>query len=701
MGIYSENLVQYNRDLKKDLQGYNDMNSLKSAFILDRCEFLKEQGLFDEYHIVEYDDNDFNCAIDAWGLRYDDVDKIGDSLVLVLSDYSEEDSIESKTLGEFTQYLMKAKRFHTRASKNNLAQSLSQGSPEHALAKHIQDNIEDTVLVTVVGITNKVVTTNKKTILIRENQVNEITFNYDVWDLPRFEKVDKSVGAKESVDILFEDFGKAEGIPALKASIPGSRIDSYLFALPAGILADIYEIWNDRLLEQNPRTFLQFSGKVNQGMRITLMNDPEKFFNYNNGISAVARSVTLSPNERNIVSIENFQIVNGGQTTASIYNTRLKAIKNKNVQTLELFKAFVMVKLSVISDDTQASELIPNISLYSNSQTKVSVSAFSARHPFHLGMESLSRDIWTSGKTPTHWYYERVQGQYRNSLNLKKTKSERDRFQIDNPKEQWVKTTDAAKIIMAFEQKPSQVCLGAQKCYGVFCKEFLDKLSKDDVGKLVTENYFKEFCVKALLFRTLEKRVSQGVRFVVVPYTIAFVESQLESMDLRFNYKALWQKQWENAYLFSLLTDYSKEVLNWILESIPTPGMLISEWGKRLNCWWDYVQKHKLDLSALTGDKNFVWSIDDYQNWIGDGGTGLGVIDTDPEIYVANKGFAHWQEYYAYASKNMKLSPGEAQYIRTATTKVPTSKIQLKGIMKAEERIFKDMQMNGYKPSNP
>jgi hypothetical protein len=87
------------------------------------------------------------------------------------------------------------------------------------------------------------------------------------------------------------------------------------------MLADIYNDYRSALLERNVRSFLQFNGKVNKGIRDTLKTAPHRFLPYNNGLSTTASSVVLtgaSNGTAHIRSLADFQIVNGGQTTASI-----------------------------------------------------------------------------------------------------------------------------------------------------------------------------------------------------------------------------------------------------------------------------------------------------------------------------------------------------------------------------------------------
>jgi hypothetical protein len=84
----------------------------------------------------------------------------------------------------------------------------------------------------------------------------------------------------------------------------------------------------------------------------------------------------------------------------------------------------------------------------------------------------------------------------------------------------------------------------------------------------VNENFFKENCAKALIFKALEERQGNGVRFVSVPYIISLVVSTLERRDLVLDYQNIWRKQWDNDILFDTLAGYD-QLLSQIIETMP------------------------------------------------------------------------------------------------------------------------------------
>ena len=182
---------------------------------------------------------------------------------------------------------------------------------------------------------------------------------YSVWDLGRLYRYASSGFEREEIVVDLErEFGGA--LPVLPAHLNDAGYESYLVVVPGSQLASIYDRWGARLLEQNVRVFLQARGSVNKGIRNTIENDPEMFFAYNNGITATAEGLETRKDGDGLVvtSLRNLQIVNGGQTTASIF----AASRKKDV---DLSQVFVQMKLSIVEPE-RAMDVVPKISEYPN-----------------------------------------------------------------------------------------------------------------------------------------------------------------------------------------------------------------------------------------------------------------------------------------------------------------------------------------------
>ena len=413
----------------------------------------------------------------------------------------------------------------------------------------------------------------------------------------------------EKAHIPIEIDFKATGykIPCIQSPSHNDEYQSYLAIFPGEALVNIYERFGARLLEQNVRSFLQFTGKVNGGIRKTILSEPHMFLAFNNGLAVTADSLELEKSEDGnglfIVKVNDLQIVNGGQTTASIYHTWKKDKK-------EVTEVQVQVKLSVIKNKEKFSDIVSQISEYANTQNKVSVSDLSSNRPFHIELEKLSRNIWappSGGQVvQTRWFYERARGQFRNAM-MKEgfTKAKLKAFELKNPKSQMFTKEDLAKYVNAFEEVtegkkvligPNFVVRGNQKNYVQFMNY--------NLPRKVDSVYFEDSVAKAIVFRSAEKKYGVkpnsigDMRYITVPYAISWLSARAErKLDL---YK-IWKTQTVSENLQDLLYNLMVLIEEFIKHN--APGSLYSEWAKKEECWQEVKkQDFKLSLKSIETD---------------------------------------------------------------------------------------------------
>jgi hypothetical protein len=346
------------------------------------------------------------------------------------------------------------------------------------------------------------------------------------------------------------------------------------------LLAALYREYGPRLLEKNVRSFLQAKGKINKSIRQTILNEPQRFLAYNNGISATAETVDLERMTNGLCFLRgarDLQIVNGGQTTASIYH----AVKRDNV-TLEHLT--VQVKLTVLNDHKTAELYVPLISQYANSQNKVNAADFSANHPYHIKLEELSRRLWAPAPSgierQTHWYYERARGSYLDDKIREGTPARMRAFETLNPLRQKFTKTDLAKYENTWDQYPHLVCLGGEKNFTRFTSSLVER-----GYPIVDEDYFQRLVAKAILFRTAERLVAAkkfgGFRAQIVAYSLAWLS---HSSAQRIDLARIWNEQRLADPLSEAITMVSVEANEHIVNPPPNrrnPG----EWCKREECW--------------------------------------------------------------------------------------------------------------------
>lgn len=423
-------------------------------------------------------------------------------------------------------------------------------------------------------------------------EINDIRIHYHIRDIEYLHRIHISGSGKESIVIDFMQRFQ-QPIPCLPMLSKNEVYMSYLIVMPARFLADIYHDFGTQLLEQNVRTFLQFRGNINKGIRDTIIKKPHMFMAYNNGISATAEAIEITSDKKAIISVKDFQIVNGGQTTASIFQTR------KKYKTIDIDAVNIQVKLTVISDLSKKSEIISEISRYANTQNKVSEADLSSNHPFHIEVEQLSRKIWTqstSGKTQSRWYYERARGQYNDELYNNDSQSKQKKWLVRNPKTQKFAKEDLARFYMSWEAKPWWVVRGRQKNFG----QFMDLADDLDTNTI----FYEDLIAKALMFKTAERLYGAGtkaigdLRYMVVPYTISWIR---HITDGKINLLSIWRNQGISNEFENLMFSILNNIDHFMRDT--APGGLIGEWAKKEECW-NQLKKYELDIDISNFEKH-------------------------------------------------------------------------------------------------
>ncbi len=423
---------------------------------------------------------------------------------------------------------------------------------------------------------------------------------YRIVDLNFLYKISEQ--AHVPIELDFENFeGEKFDIPCLAANINNSNYKAYIAIISGTCLAKLYECYGARLLEQNVRSFLQFTGKINKGIRATIKNEPHMFLAFNNGIAATADHIELDDTNHFIRKINNLQIVNGGQTTASIYNS---AKKDK----ADISNIFVQVKFSIIEKQELYSDIVSRISRYANTQNKVNDADFSANNPALIAIEKLSRYI-LSPTTPrtniqTCWFFERARGQYKTLRSREGfTVSRQKAFDLKYPKNQMFTKTELAKYINAYQEVwngkklaigPHIVVRGNEKNYARFINDNLPANIK-----FIDNIYFEDTIAKAILFKSTDKRYGTKVsgnnigemKQVVVPYAISLLNIITNN---RLNLYKIWKNQQISQQLSDFLYKLMKQVNQFILDKSPISHYI--EWAKKEECW-NQVKEYEWDIN--------------------------------------------------------------------------------------------------------
>lgn len=643
---------------------------LEAEFALSATRELEESGAIEGFEPCHYK-APRGMRVDGYWLNDD-----GISIDLFIVDFANREVLESLTRSDVGALFKRIENFFTACSLKGLYSELEETSLGYGLARDIASHANTFAKVNFYLLSERLL--SEKVQAVEDKRYHGGTFTYNIWDISRLHRIKTSRGAKEEVVIDFESmFG--QGIPCLPAHIKSADYESYLIVMPATVLSDLYEKYGDRLLEQNVRCFLQARGKVNKGMRTTILTDPEMFFAYNNGITATAREVITEPKADgiHIKEIKDLQIVNGGQTTASLFHTSRK-------EKASLEKIFVQMKLSVV-DSEKCEEVIPKISEYANTQNKVNAADFFSNHPFHIRMEEFSRRLWAPPQQgalrESKWFYERARGQY-SDAQAKVSKAEKKKFLAEFPSSQMFAKTDLAKFENVWEDKPTYVNLGAQKNFAQYAKRIGQEWAKSPHN--FNELYYKRAIARAILFRKTERIVSVqswysgGYRANIVAYTLALLSKLCADMGKSFDFRKVWETQDITEEMMNAIEITAKVVFDSIMNPI-TGISNISEWCKKEACW-DRLQQKSSELKSLL-PKTFLNSLIDKDELLDDVTSAVKLQKVDNGIEAQKKVISipafGWREILDEGKKRGLFTPMEIGILQVASqipTKVPTVK---------------------------
>jgi len=520
------------------------------------------------------------------------------SLDLFIADFNCREELLSLTKTEVYSLFKRVNNFFESSRNKNLYLDLEDTAPEYGLARQIKERGYLIRKVNFFLLSERALSGRLQA--LEDNEISGVPASYHIWDISRLQRQYSSRGHKEALDINFsDDFGV--NLSCLPAHLGSKTYQSYLIVIPATVLSSLYEKYGARLLEQNVRCFLQARGNVNKGMRRTILNEPQMFFAYNNGITATAQEVETRKTAAGLelVSIKDLQIVNGGQTTASLFHTN-----RKDKASLE--GIFVQMKLSVIDSD-ESESVVPRISEYANTQNKVNAADFFSNHPFHMRMEDFSRRIWApalqGAQRETKWFYERARGQYADAQS-KFTLGEKKKFQAENPKPQMFSKTDLAKFENVWDENPRYVNLGAQKNFAQYAKRIGKEWEK--IAEGFNELYFKRVVSRAILFRKTEKLVSSqpwyngGYRANVVAYTLALLGHYCSQQGQSLNFMKIWSLQFIPYEIENAIEITAKLVHDEI--TVPPDGISnVTEWCKKEGCW-SRIKEKVVELDEILSD---------------------------------------------------------------------------------------------------
>ena len=682
-----------------------DGNDVDDQFVNTVLSQLEEMGeLIDPYPFScdMRGSNNRSLAFDAYG--YDDADS---SIVLLISDF--QNTVEKTTLTNtrIDELHNKMRYFIEEAYNGNIRKFCDDSDPVIDVAKEFKKRIGINTLNTEVLkfkffiITNSVLSTQVKS-LLRENLLDR-PVELNLWTLERFYQA-KLSNTFEAIQINCRDYG-VDGIQCLKANLGSSNAyDSYMAIVPGKFLADLYLKHGSRLLEGNVRAFLSVRGKVNKKIRETIIGKhPENFFTYNNGISVVAHSIVLSPDKKQIVSFNDFQIINGGQTTASLASALVK----KEAGPDNFTKIYVPMKLTVLNvdndmteeEEAESNEIIQQISKSANCQNPFSDADFFSNDPFHVIMENLSLKHMAppvnGSPHQTIWYYERSKGRWEQEQ-MKMTEAQREKYKARSPKQQVVKKEKLAKCLNAVYMNPHTVCEGSANNMKAFANtiESIYEQSKDSINEV----FFKRAIGAVILFDTADRIVNKapwypkgGNKAQIVPYTISKIIHSIPK-GFELDWKTIWQKQMLYPELVHQIEIVAEQTHRFLCDS---EGVIVREYAKKAGTWKKFRDNFEIKLTD-----EFLFSLVNINEGKEEAKAAAKEhrfnSDIELEVEVFNKGYAYWMNFNKGLEKENLLSPGDRDFVKSIASYVSRGSLPTKAQIKRLLKIINKAEDEGY-----
>lgn len=553
------------------------------VFVEKVTTHMSDIGMTGEPEICSYNARSGNAIVKLSG--YSVSDEL-DELDLFVSLYKGVDEILPIPDLETTKAAEQCLRFLAAAVTGKLSEKMDPSHDAYSLVETIKTTYDDLDRIRIYVLTDG----RAKTKFFKDRTVEGKTIKLQVMDIERlFNHMQEGRPRDELLIDMNEIAGDA--LPCVWVPNDAGEYDYALTAFPGETLRYLYDKYGPRILEANVRSFLSQTGKVNKGIRDTLRDQPERFMAYNNGIVVIADELRLSETKAGgpgIAWLKGLQIVNGGQTTASMYFTK------KKYPNTDLKHVMVPAKVLVLKTIDQVAEeaLINDISRYANSQNSVRQSDLSANQPYHIEIEKLANTIYCPDGVG-RWFYERATGSYKVMLEREgKTPAGIKKLKQSVPPGRKIIKTDLAKYECAWRQRPDLVSLGGQKAF----QAFMSLLTQQGQGEISLPSIaeFKQIVSRAILFKSIYKTVRRefpAFQANITAYTVAITSKLLMH---QLSLEKIWKNQAISSELHDQMYLWSQEVSHALHSS--ANGRMISEWAKKPECW-QHVSKQ--NFSAI------------------------------------------------------------------------------------------------------
>lgn len=597
---------EYRKEFLEDTKATeeSEANGTEASFVKLCALKLFEGDVLPDYTPCFYQGSGYrNASLRVDGYAYDEHDGV---FYLLVTSYSGSDECPILQGSDAKAALDHCRAFAANSIEHDLADRIEMSTEAYDLASLIQNQEQYITKFVVILLTDmslseraitedlskgKKATRKKRTNVLAADSIRGITVEYRIWDMQRFYRIFSAGDGREEIEIDFCQYIPG-GVPCLQATKDhtGDCV-SYLCTVPAEVIADLYDEYGSRILEGNVRSFLGRKGSkksVNNQIKNTILHEPSRFFVYNNGLATTVVDAVVENGK--LLYAKDLQIVNGGQTTASLSAAR-------RLDGADLSGIYVLMKLTQVSPQS-AAEIVPLISKSANSQNRINPADFFSTSEYHVRLEQISRRKFAPAKEgaqhETHWFYERARGQYiQATMNL--TKAQEKKFYMQNPKDQVITKTDLAKVLSAWDGFPHIVSKGAEANFEKFAERTEEAWEKHKDS--FNEAYFQESIALVILYRSVDKMVAKqpwyegGYKANIVAYSVALLRKLIDkwfpgkTLDLM----KIWQKQKCSDKLMEQMSTIAEQVYRSITAETRAVEN-VTQWCKQELCW-DNVKK--------------------------------------------------------------------------------------------------------------
>lgn len=592
INLFYENLTQeiLQESASWTTAGNFDSSFKENAFTSIVVNDLSDAGILESpivcYHEVQK--GGATAKINAYSIPDDD-----SKIDLVIADYHPYESIEKLNQQDIDKRFSQATRFLEFAFDEGYL-NVDPSTDAYSMLREIYDQKKKVDRINVILITNGISVARK--VSLETKALGNIEVQYEIWDLERFRRFRSSGSTQEPIEIDITEY-YPKGLSCVKSNSDIEGYSTSVAIIPGGLLYELYDRYGSRLLELNVRSYLQARGKINKGILETILTQPERFLTYNNGITIVAEGMVFSEDERSILKIIGLQIVNGGQTTASIH----RAVKENKAA---ISKLFVQAKITIVPP-ANFEEVVPLISKFSNTQNKVSDVDLRANHPFHVGFERMSKRVWIPGET-SMWFYERARGGYQTERSKTSTKAQRAKFDTQYPADQKISKEDVARYSNTWIGLPHIVSKGGQKNFTKFMESIGGSIGKDWEPSI---QEYRDLIAKAIFYRAVSDIAKAlkipAFKINVINYTAALI---VDKAAKRIDLNSIWERQLVDESLRSQIVEWMPKIQSLLLEI--AAGKNPGEVFKEESCWKKFLELTKSWQIDEAVAKNLVSVVD-------------------------------------------------------------------------------------------